>query len=232
MSAGPTSAAGGTRAVAGWHVVDADGRDPATGRPPGGRGAPSPAAALARVPVARWPLTLTAGGATIAVADALGPGGARVELLLDRLGAAPPPPDAPALAALARATPAGPLDLPVAAVGLAAGVGAAGAVDRAWMDVVEARREAPRRVLAGRGRSAELEAALNLGMLIGTDALTGTAGEAARMASGARLWLLAGAVAWALLAGPDDPFAAWGDLVSWGLWPIGPVDGRLVVCTP
>ena len=182
--------------------------------------------------------------------DALGPGGARVELLLDRLAAtafgprtpAPPPsPDGPALGALARATPAGPLDLPVAVVGLGAGVAAAGAVDRPWMSVVEARREAPRAVLEARGRSLELEAALNLAMLIGTEGPVGTEGtadvaggddDAARMASGARLWLLGGAVAWALLDDPGDPFAAWGDLVSYGLWPVGPVAGRLVVCTP
>ena len=105
------------------------------------------------------------------------------------------------------------------------------------MRVVEARREVPRAVLESHGRSLELEAALNLAMLLGTERLVGTAGvggddEAARVASGARLWLLGGAVAWALLDDPDDPFAAWGELVTGGLWPVGPVDGRLVVCRP
>jgi transglutaminase-like putative cysteine protease len=54
------------------------------------------------------------------------------------------------------------------------------------------------------------------------------AGVDARVASGARLWLLAGAVASAL-AGPPDPFHAWGRLVAAGWWPVGPSRGRLVM---
>jgi hypothetical protein len=232
LSAGSPSAAGAA-ARAGWHAVDAGGRDPATGRPPHGPGAPSAAAALARVPVARWPVRACTGGGAISVGAALGPGGTRVERLLDRLAAPPAPPAGRALAALARATPAGPLDLAVAVVDLGGGVAAAGAVDRAWMGLLEARRQTPRAALEAHGRSHELEAALNLAMLLGTEGvLVGDDDEAARVASGARLWLLAGAVAWALLDDADDPFAAWGELVSYGLWPVGPVDGRLVVCTP
>jgi hypothetical protein len=184
------------------------------------------------VPVASWPVRVVTGGGTMAVGDALGPGGSRVELLLDRLAAPPAPPDGSLLAALGRATPAGGLDLPVVVVDLGAGMAAAEAVDRAWMGVVDARREAPRARLRAHGRSPELEAALHLAMLVGTAGVGSEDGEAARVASGARLWLLAGAVAWALLDDPDDPFAAWGDLVSYGLWPVGPVDGRLVVCAP
>ena len=237
---GRLSAASAPAAPAGWHAVDAAGHDPATGRPPRGPGAPSAAAALARIPVARWPVGAVTAGRTVAVGDALGPGGARVELLLDRLASRafgprrpvpPAPPAGAALAPLARATPAGPVDLPVAVVEADAGAAAAGAVDRDWMGVVEARREVPRSALEARGRAPDLEAALNLAMLVGVGT-QGLAGEASRVASGARLWLLGGAVAWALLDEPDDPFAAWGDLVSCGLWPVGPVDGRLVVCTP
>ena len=227
MPAAATPAGMGT----GWHAVDAEGRDPATGRSPDGSGARSAAAALARVPVACWPVRAVTGGAAMAVGDALWPGGDRVELLLDRVAAGARPPDGPPLAALAAATPAGPSTRPVALVDLAAGVAAAGAVDRAWMAVVEARRDAPRAALAARGRSLELEAALNLAVLVGTEGVV-DGDEAVRVASGARLWLLAGAVAWALLDDPDDPFAAWGDLVSHGLWPVGPVGDRLVVCSP
>ena len=52
---------------------------------------------------------------------------------------------------------------------------------------------------------------------------------AAHVASGARLWLLTGAVASALAAGDPDPFAPWARLVVGGWWPVGPSGGRLVV---
>lgn len=224
----------GTPAAVGaarWHAVDERGLDLATGRPSGGAGALSPAGALAAVPVPAWPVRARAAdGRSLAVADVLGPGGARVEQVLDRLSTAARPPDGLAVAALARATPAGPVDLPVVVVGLAAAVQEAAAVDRAWLGLVEARRAAPRAVLVARGRELELEAALNLTMLVGTEDVA--AGEAARVASGGRLWLLGGAVAWALLDEPDDPFAPWAELLSYGLWPVGPVDDRLLLCEP
>ena len=226
MSRGP-----GAAAVGPWHAVGADGLDPATGRPPGGPGASSPAVALATVPVAAWPLTtVTSEGRTVGVAEALGPGGRRVAELLDRLAGATAPPADLAVRALLRATPAGPVDLPVAVVELEGGVRAAGAVDRAWMAAVEERRSAPRSLLAAKGREMELEAALNLAMLLATEALDGEDdGVGARVASGARLWLLGAAVGWTLLDG-DDPFSPWAELVSFGLWPIGPAGGRLVLC--
>ncbi len=52
----------------------------------------------------------------------------------------------------------------------------------------------------------------------------------AHIASGAQLWLLGAAVAWALAAGgTDHPFAPWAELVTAGLWPVGPSCGQLVV---
>jgi hypothetical protein len=51
----------------------------------------------------------------------------------------------------------------------------------------------------------------------------------AHVASGARLWLLTGAVASALSGGEPDPFGPWARLVRAGWWPVGPSDGRLVV---
>lgn len=215
-----------------WHAVDAAGRDPATGRPPAGPGAPSPPAALALVPVATWPLEAVDGrGGRVAFGAALGPGGNRVEELLHRVAGAAPPPAGPAVAELALSTPAGRVGLPVAVVDLAAAVRAAGAVDREWGAAVDACHRAPRAPLVADGREVELEAALHLAMLLGTEAAA-AGDEAARVASGARLWLLGGAVAWALVDDPGDPFAAWGDLVSYGLWPVGPAGGRLVVSVP
>ncbi|HEX2193074.1 MAG TPA: hypothetical protein VHH09_07745 [Acidimicrobiales bacterium] len=161
--------------------------------------------------------------------EVLGRGGARVEEVLHRLARAAPAPTALDVAALARATPAGRVDLPVVVVEPAEAVTATAAVDRSWMDVVDARRSTPRQALVAQGRGSELEAALNLAVLLATRDVEG--GEAARMASGARLWLLGGAVAWALLDPPEDPFAAWAELVSYGLWPVGPSQGRLVICS-
>ena len=216
-----------------WHAVDAEGRDAATGRPPSPPGAPSPPAALAAVPVAAWPLTVVSGGGrTVGVAEALGPGGRRVAELLDRLARHATPPAGFPMEALIRATPGGMVGLPVAAVELEEGLEAAGGLDGVWMGLVEDRRSEPRSGLAARGRQMELEAALNLAMLLATDRLGGEGDQVgARIASGARLWLLGGAVAWALWDGPGgDPFAPWAELVSYGLWPIGPAGGRLVLC--
>jgi hypothetical protein len=173
---------------------------------------------------------VAADGCVSDVALALGPGGPRVVELLDRLAAPARAPVRLAVEVLARATPAGTVDLPVAAHGLDDAVLAAGDVDPAWLAVVDERRSEARAALRAGGREVELEAALNLAMLLATDRLEG--GEAdlgARVASGARLWLLGAAVSWALTDGDDDPFSAWAELLSYGLWPVGPVGGRLVV---
>lgn len=170
-------------------------------------------------------------GSVIGVAEALGPGGARVVELLDRLASRAAPPAHLPVEALSRATPGGTVDLPVAVVPLGRALQASAGVDPAWMAVVEERRSVPRSVLRAAGREAEMEAALNLAMLVATERLDEEEGEgAARVASGARLWLLGAAVSWALAAGPGDPFAAWAELVSYRVWPVGPVAGELVVC--
>jgi hypothetical protein len=52
------------------------------------------------------------------------------------------------------------------------------------------------------------------------------------VASGARLWLLTGAVVSALAGADPDPFRAWGALVAAGWWPVGPSGGRLVLSEP
>ncbi|MDQ6797266.1 MAG: hypothetical protein M3011_04440, partial [Actinomycetota bacterium] len=140
------------------------------------------------------------------------------------------------LACADRATPGGPVPAHLGVVGLDEAAEAATAVDPAWLTVVDTRRSAPRAALVAAGRETELEAALHLAMLLATVALEDGSPPEARVASGARLWLLGGAVAWALLGGQadlgslgNDPFAPWADLVSYGIWPVGPVPGRLVV---
>lgn len=195
-----------------WRAVDAGGNALGPARS-------TPALALAAAPVVTWPLSVVDGNMQLRFADALGPGGDRVAALLD--GAGPLDVDA-----LARRTPAGAVDLPLQRVDLTAGVEAAAGVDRAWLDVVDRRRAQVRQQVVDAGRSDELEAALHVALLLrsaGSDAT-----EPARVASGARLWLLAGAVASALAGGPD-PFGPWGHLVAAGWWPIGPTGGRLVL---
>jgi hypothetical protein len=180
--------------------------------------------------VATWPVTaVSSDGRSVSVAEALGPGGDRVATLLARVAARAR--SAPLLEEAVRNTPAGPLDLPVRVVSLAEGVQRAGHVDPAWLAAVEERRSTPRPALAAAGRTTELNAALNLAMLLATGPVDGGDG-AARVASGARLWLLGAGVAWALLAAERDPFAPWTDLVSVGIWPVGPVGARLVVVAP
>jgi len=231
-----------------WHAVDAAGLDLATGRPPRGAGWPTPATAVAAAPVATWPVAAAGqDGRTLDLAAALGPGGERVEALLEALAgrhapeAGPAPDSGPVRAgegvdveALARATPAGPVAHPLAVVDLAAGVEAAERVDRAWLAAVERRRSAPRRALAAAGRGAETEAAVHLALLMGTERLdpADDADVDAHVASGAQLWLLAGAVVSALSGAEPDPFAPWARLVAAGLWPVGPSGGRLVVSAP
>lgn len=215
-----------------WHAVDASGRDLATGRPPSGPGRTTPAAALAAAPVAAWPVAVVGGaGVRLSVAQVLGPGGDRVEAMLGALaGARRVRPDGE-VAARARVTPVGMVDLPVDVIGLAAGVEAAARVEPGWLASLGRARDAVRRAVLDAGRQAELEAALHLTILLATERLgpAGDAGQAARVASGARLWLLTGAVASALAGGRPDRFAPWASLAVAGWWPVGPVEGRLVV---
>lgn len=216
-----------------WFATDAAGCDLRTGVAPVPPGAPTPSAALAAAPVATWPATVVGSdGQRLAMADALGEGGARVERLAGRLLSPPTPAPGCGLKALARATPLGPLDGPVDVLALSDAVEAAGAIDADWLAGLEERRRAPRSALVDGGRSIELEAALHVVMLLATARLDPAVDDDvdAHVASGAQLWLLGAAVAWCLLADPDrDPFAAWAELVVRGWWPVGPCDGRLVV---
>jgi hypothetical protein len=183
----------------------------------------SPAAVLLALPVVSWPLAVVDDeGRSISFAAAVGPGGERVSDLLDALTGA----GDVDVEALARRTPSGVVDLPLACVDLAAGVEAAAGVDRSWLAEVDRRRAAARRDVVAAGRGEQLEAALHVALLVAT-AHVG-AGVDARVASGARLWLLAGAVASALRGEPDH-FHPWGRLVAAGWWPVGPSGGRLVV---
>jgi hypothetical protein len=180
--------------------------------------------------VATWPLaTVNDDGRRADVAAALGTGGARVATLLGRIAGGATAPAGVDIAGLAAATPVGPVTEALALVGVAEAVEATAAVDRAWLDAVERSRAAPRRGLEAAGRGIELEAALHLAMLLATGPVDDSVAGVARVASGARLWLLGGAIAWALTGDAADPFACWADLVSYGLWPVGPVGGRLLV---
>lgn len=214
-----------------WFAVDGEGRDLATGRPPRPPGRPSPVAALAAAPLVSWPVSVVDDdGRRLSLAQVLGPGGDAVEGLLDALAG----PDGEVdVGALAAATPAGAVGLPLAVVALDEAVHSSTRVDPGWLAEVDRRRSAFRRAVVSAGREDALEAALHVGVLLGVDRLdpAADADTDAHVASGARLWLLAGAVASALAgAGADpDPFAAWAALVTAGWWPIGPTDGRLVV---
>ncbi len=218
-----------------WHAVDASGRDLATGRPPvGGTGWSTPAASLAAAPMATWPMAAQGDdGRRLGLGPALGPGGDGVETLLGALSAPSAPADGKGVdvEVLARATPAGVVSLPFALVGLGAGVKAAGVVDPAWLARMERRRSAPRRLLTVAGRELDMEAALHVVVLMATEHLdpADDADVEAHVASGAQLWLLAGAVVSALAGAEPDPFAAWARLVAAGLWPVGPGGGELVV---
>ena len=163
-------------------------------------------------------------------AEAVGPGGDRVQSLLDDLMGAPAQAavDVDSLAAM---TPAGRVDLPQACVGLAEGVGASAQVDMQWLDAVDRRRTLSRQALAAAGRDEQMEAALHIAVLLATERLDpdNDADVDAHIASGARLWLVAGAVVSALGGADPDPFWAWGRLVAAGWWPVGPSEGRLVL---
>ena len=211
-----------------WHAVDGDGRDLATGRPPRSPGWRSPAAALAAAPVAAWPLGAVDGmGGHTGLAAALGPGGDRVERLLAGL-VEPAEVD---VEALASATPAGTVALPIDVVGLRAGIAAEPELDRAWLAEVDRRRGSARAALVSAGRTEDLEAALHVAIVLATERFdpADDTDVDAHVASGARLWLLTGAVASALAGMEPDPFAAWARLVVGGWWPVGPCGGRLVV---
>jgi hypothetical protein len=86
--------------------------------------------------------------------------------------------------------------------------------------------------LVAAGRQVEAEAALHVTLLLATERLDPVdEGDVdAHVASGAQLWLLAGAVLSALSGIEPDPFQPWATLVTAGWWPIGPSDRRLVVC--
>lgn len=215
-----------------WHAVDTAGRDLSSGVVPEAPGATSPAAALACAPVVAWPLQVVADdGRRIGLAGALGSGGVAIERLLDDLWTGPAGKRSASVAALASATPAGPVDLPLAVVSVAEGVEWSAVVDAGWFDEVDRCRSAPRSGLLAAGRGVELEAALHVTMLLATEALdpADDTDVDAHVASGAQLWLLAGAVTWALAGTASNPFGPWSELVAAGLWPIGPSGGRLVV---
>ena len=218
-----------------WHAVDAAGMDLSTGRPPCEPGWPTPAAALSAVPVPAWPLAVAGDDRRLTTAQALGPAGDRVAALLESLAGPVERDDggdgAARLASLARLTPAGRLALPVDVVVLRAGVEAAARVDHEWLVAVGRARDEARAALVTAGRQAEMEAALHVTILLATERFdpADDADVDAHVASGARLWLLAGAVVSALSGRRPDPFEAWASLVVAGWWPVGPSGGRLVV---
>ncbi len=205
-----------------WKAVDAGGGDLGPARP-------TAAAALCAAAVVAWPVGVAADdGRRLDLAAVLGAGGRRVQDLLDALSDGDTEVD---VESLARLTPAGPVDLPVDVVALPGGVAATADVDPVWLAEVERRRATLRDSVLAAGRTEELEAALHVAMLVATERLdpTDDADVDAHVASGARLWLLAGAVVSALGGADSDPFAAWAWLVVAGWWPIGPCRGRLVV---
>lgn len=104
-------------------------------------------------------------------------------------------------------------------------------VDPAWLDAMDRTRTALRDAVVGAGRGEELEAALQVAMVEATERFDprDDCDVDAHVASGARLWLLTGAIASALSGADPDPFAAWGRLVEAGWWPVGPSGGRLVL---
>lgn len=151
----------------------------------------------------------------------------RLQRLLDALEREDPVDVEP----LARATPAGTVTLPLAMVPLSDGVAAAARVDEAWLRAVDRRRSECRDRVVAAGRRAEMEAALGETMELATERFDPADDEdvAAHVASGARLWLLTGAVVSALAGADPDPFEAWARLVTAGWWPVGPCGDRLVV---
>lgn len=152
-------------------------------------------------------------------------------MILERLLEALDAPPAVDVERLARATPAATVTLPLAVVALPEGVAAAARVDRAWLGQVDRRRAASRHALVAAGRWREMEAALQTTIVRATERFdpADDTDVDAHVASGARLWLLTGAVVSALTGVDPDPFEPWAWLVTAGWWPVGPSDGRLVV---
>ena len=177
-----------------------------------------------------WPLgVVDRDGGRLGVAESLGPGGDRVEALLGAVARGPiGDVDVEALAPM---TPAGAVRLPVQTVTLRVAVEAQADLDDAWLAEVGRRRDQGRHALVAAGRQAEMEAALNLAILMSTERFdpADDTDVDAHAASGARLWLLTGAVVSALAGTAPDPFAPWARLVAAGWWPVGPSGGRLVV---
>ena len=204
-----------------WHAVDAQGRAISSSRA-------SPAAALAAITDAAWPLGVVAhDGCRLTFAQALGPNGGRVQELLDAVDAGVPE---EVREQVARETPAGTVALPLDVVALPEGARAAALVDADWLQAVDHRRAECRQALVEAGREAETEAALHVAMLLATERFDPAVDVDVdvHIASGARLWLLTGAVVSALAGGPDR-FEGWARLVTAGWWPVGPSGGRLVV---
>jgi hypothetical protein len=215
-----------------WHAVDATGLALATGRPPAGPGHDTPAAALVAAPVVTWPLAaVDEHGQRLPLGAALGARGDRVEHLLAALAGGRLQLSGTELEALARATPAGDVVLPLAVVGLATAAGASARVDPSFLAEVEQQREDLRQAVVAQGREAHLEAALHVAMLLATERLepAGPAADDGLVGSGARLWLFVGAVVSALAGWAPDAFAPWGWLIAAGYWPVGPSGGYLVV---
>jgi hypothetical protein len=154
-----------------------------------------------------------------------------VEVLLAALAGGAPPVRSAAVAALARLTPAGPVELAPALVTLPDAVAAATDVDAVWLAAVDRSRHDARAAVVVSGRESALEAALHVAILSGTERLdpADDADADAHVASGACLWLLTGAVASAMSGAVPDPFAPWARLITGGWWPVGPSGGRLVV---
>lgn len=215
-----------------WWAVDVYGRDLATGGRPASPGADSPAAALAAAPVVSWPMSASADdNASCGLGEALGPGGSEVERMLDRLWRYQRGPLDADLPRGAEATPAGTVTLPLALVSLTEAIEVSAGLDQEWAARLEALRSLPRHQLLETGRGIQMEAALHVTMLLATECLdpTDDADVAAHMRSGAQLWLLTAAVVWALAGATPNPFSSWAELITSGLWPIGPCNGRLIV---
>ncbi|WP_336215594.1 hypothetical protein [Nonomuraea sp. LPB2021202275-12-8] len=148
----------------------------------------------------------------------LGPGGHRVAALLHALSARPPS---------GSHTPGEVEGMPVRQV---EDVPAAllDRVDPGWLAWLESRRSEARARLVADGREDRLELAEHVAMLVATPRLEPAEpgdGDALAM-SGAILWLLGTLVATSLADDRDDALA---DLVGHGWWPVGPVDGALLV---
>jgi hypothetical protein len=181
-----------------------------------------------------WPVRVVSDlGDEWGLARVLGDGGDRVEHLLSGLVSPRPRPDATTIDKLVRDTPGGRVDVPVVVVPLGAAADLAARVQADWVDAVDLRRSAPRRALVEAGREPQLEAALHTAMLLAVDRLPASVdGTDVRAASGLQLWVLGGMVTAALAPVGPDPFAPWAELLGYGLWPIGPSAGRLVVADP